>query len=744
MPSQPSETVSLSQWLNVTKLPHQYECPSPPPVSDDKDVSPEKIIGSLLGLALGDALGAHVEFRPRAFLLQNPVTKLVGGGTWSLEAGQWTDDTSMALCLAASLITKKDYDPYDQMVRYKWWWKRGYMSSTGKCFDIGNATEQSLSIFNRRQMELFKQLGLSKREEMNARELDVSQEELNYHKFDVNCSGPGVAGNGALMRLSPVPLFFYRSPKLAVEYAGKSGRLTHGDVKAVDCCRYYAALICGTLLGFSKEKLLDKNFYSNMCELGWFGDEPLHDDVLKVAQGSYQNPKGYDGGIRGQGYIVKALEAALWAFWSDEGSFMKGALNAVNLGDDADTTAAIYGQLAGAYYGVKGIPSDWLQQLYAREFISCLGLWLCYEGYEWHKRSLGKAKRANSKESVTPSTNFDERSHRFIPPHSINVAARHQQQRPVNYQQQSYNNNRQMPYQAMQESSPHSLNVKSGAYTGTPPRISEKSPYDYSEQQQQQLRSPFNIRDNPSYHASSPYVASSTRQDNYKMSDNSSYSNAQGHQLNVSSGDYTSTPPRIKEKSPYDYSEQQQQQLRSAFNIHENPYHTSSPYVASNTRQDNYKMSNNSSYSNAQGHRLNVSPGDYTSTPPRIKEKSPYNYSEQQQQQLRSAFNIHENPYHTSSPYVASSTRQDNYKMSNNSSNSNAQDHWLNDSSEDYTSNRPRIRETYVYDYYKQQQQQLRPPFNIHENPYHASSPYVASSTRQDNYTTSDMDSFIF
>ena len=96
---------------------------------------------------------------------------------------------------------------------------------------------------------------------------------------------------------------------------------------------------------------------------------------MRVIQGSYKRPRGYDDGIRGLGDAVHSLEAALWAFWSTD-SFQKGALNAVNLGDDTDTVAAIYGQLAGAYYGVNQIPIHWRQQLYAAPLIECIGQWL--------------------------------------------------------------------------------------------------------------------------------------------------------------------------------------------------------------------------------------------------------------------------------------------------------------------------------------------------------------------------------
>ncbi|CAF5014678.1 unnamed protein product, partial [Rotaria sp. Silwood1] len=188
----------------------------------------------------------------------------------------FTDDTSMALCLANSLVVKGDLNLYDQLVRYKWWYRAGYMSSTGKCFDIGLSTSQSLQEFESRQMDFSKKY-------------NIAYEEIDYiagdkhliDEFNVYCSDTEVAGNGALMRLGPVPLFFYRFPKYAVEYAGRSALITHGDVKAYDACRYYSALIVAALQDYTKEQLLDKQFYSKHME--WFGERPLCNEIKQIA-----------------------------------------------------------------------------------------------------------------------------------------------------------------------------------------------------------------------------------------------------------------------------------------------------------------------------------------------------------------------------------------------------------------------------------------------------------------------------
>jgi ADP-ribosylglycohydrolase len=293
----------------------------------------------------------------------------------------------MALCLAISLIVSHDFNPYDQLVRYKWWYKNGYMSSTGQCFDIGSATKQSLHEFERRQ-HVFAQ-----KFQLPLEDLDYLTDKNILSHFEVDCGKLDAAGNGGLMRLAPVPLFFWRYPKKAVEYSGFSNTITHGDRKAYDACRFYGALIVAAIHGESKAELLDRDFYQKHKD--WFGNTTLHEDVKHIAEGSYKKKNGYEDGIRGKGYVIESLKAALWVFWSDENSFEKGVLAAVNLGDDTDTTAAIYGQLAGAYYGYTKLPEKWVKHVYARKFITCLSNWIVYEGERWFE--------SKSSTSTTPN-----------------------------------------------------------------------------------------------------------------------------------------------------------------------------------------------------------------------------------------------------------------------------------------------------------------------------------------------------
>ncbi|UJR35884.1 hypothetical protein I4U23_028627 [Adineta vaga] len=366
-------------------------------VSDSEII--RKIQGSLMGLAIGDALGASVEFRPYEFLRQHPVTDMQSGGTWGLRAGQWTDDTSMALCLAASLIIKGKSDTYDQFARYKRWFRNGYLSSTGRCFDIGKSTRQAIEEFENRQRQVISLKMQQNGSSNGSFSLNDDLIEYYYHQFgfDVKCGTLDAAGNGALMRLAPLPLFYFQSYDSVKQYIDESTRLTHGDQKAVDACQFYAGLIWHAINGFSKKQLLHANFCQDYLNI------PLHRDVLEIARGSYKHKKGYDDGIRGRGYVLESLEAALWAFYNDGDSFERGALAAVNIGDDTDTTAAIYGELAGAVYGIQRLPEHWIKKLFEGRFIMAIAKGLYVHGKKFDQGQ----QRSNADEQRRSQLNLN-------------------------------------------------------------------------------------------------------------------------------------------------------------------------------------------------------------------------------------------------------------------------------------------------------------------------------------------------
>jgi ADP-ribosylglycohydrolase len=290
--------------------------------------------GCLLGLAAGDALGTTLEFTsPGTFV---PLTDMVGGGPFHLQPGEWTDDTSMALCLAESLTTQRAFDPVHQLETYVRWYRDGHFSVKGRCFDIGIATSRALQRF--------------------------MQSPQSYP----GSTDPSSAGNGSLMRLAPAPLAFAGNPAEAIRLAGDSSRTTHGAAECVDACRYFAGLLLAAVHGLSKEQILNNEYEPAVnAVLG----SPLAPKVAEIAGGSFRRKSPPE--VRGSGYVIHTLEAALWAFHTT-GTFRDGALAVVNLGEDADSTGAVYGQIAGAFYGEEGIPAEWRAKLAMRDVIEQL------------------------------------------------------------------------------------------------------------------------------------------------------------------------------------------------------------------------------------------------------------------------------------------------------------------------------------------------------------------------------------
>ncbi len=278
---------------------------------------PARFRGCLLGLAAGDAVGTTVEFQPRGSF--PPVTDMIGGGPFGLQPGEWTDDTSMALCLAESLLHVGGFDAKDQLDRYCKWWRDGHLSSNGQCFDIGNTVRNALQC---------------------------------YEESGDAASGstdPNSAGNGSIMRLAPVPMFYSPDADSVMRYCGESSRTTHGTEECVDACIFFGLALTRALGGASKDEVIADCGHAVEAEA-----------IRGIASGSYLD-KAEDE-IRGSGYVVHSLEAALWCFANTD-SFEEAILKAVNLGDDADTTGAVCGQIAGAFYGESEIPTQWLHRL---------------------------------------------------------------------------------------------------------------------------------------------------------------------------------------------------------------------------------------------------------------------------------------------------------------------------------------------------------------------------------------------
>jgi len=291
-------------------------------------INKDRAVGALLGLAVGDALGTTLEFRARD---EHPhVSTMVGGGPFRLKPGQWTDDTSMALCLADSLIACQGIDPQDLMERFVAWWRTGNNSVTGQCFDIGNTTSEALERF-----------------------------ELTGKVFAPK--DPAQAGNGSLMRLAPVVLFARGNATAAEQMAYLQSTTTHPAPEAHDACRFFARLLNEAVTGATKDEVLEAR--------EWAG-EPA---VAAIAAGSWRDKTRAQ--ISSSGYVIHTLEAALWCV-DRSSTFAEAVILAANLADDADTVAAVTGQLAGALWGADGIPQEWLDILAWRESIEARAILL--------------------------------------------------------------------------------------------------------------------------------------------------------------------------------------------------------------------------------------------------------------------------------------------------------------------------------------------------------------------------------
>ncbi|MCG7562921.1 ADP-ribosylglycohydrolase family protein [Pseudoalteromonas sp. McH1-42] len=276
----------------------------------------DRIIGSLVGLACGDAVGTALEFASRGSF--EPIEDMVGGGPFNLKKGQWTDDTSMALCLAHSLLRKKAFDPTDQMNRYCDWYRDGYMSSNGKCFDIGMTVSDAL----RKYLETRNPFSGS------------------IDQFS--------SGNGSIMRLAPIPIYYFGDIDACIKYAGESSRTTHGSPLCIESCELFGYLIHKAFNANSKNEIFQA-IPGNFCA-----------ELLPISEFSFNTLEYME--LTGSGYVIESLISALWCFYHGE-NFKDAILLAANIGNDADTTAAICGQIAGAYYGYSDIPKEWRESI---------------------------------------------------------------------------------------------------------------------------------------------------------------------------------------------------------------------------------------------------------------------------------------------------------------------------------------------------------------------------------------------
>jgi ADP-ribosylglycohydrolase len=295
------------------------------------DINPIQIESVLLGVAVGDALGVPVEFMSRQVIKKNPVTDMIGYGTYNLPPGTFSDDSSLTFCLAEALTNDFDLNTIGQ--NFVKWRYNNYWTPRGNVFDIGIATQQAIDRL------------------ANGERPDLAG------GFDVSSNG-----NGSLMRISP--LLFYlldKSINERYEITKKVSSITHGHIRSVIACFYY--------LEFARQLFEQKNKFEiyknlqtditnylitlsiNQTEVALF-DRLLKHDIHKLTEEN----------IFSSGYVLHTLEASIWCLLTTE-NYKDAVLKAVNLGEDTDTTAAVTGGLAGLLYGIDNIPTNWLKQI---------------------------------------------------------------------------------------------------------------------------------------------------------------------------------------------------------------------------------------------------------------------------------------------------------------------------------------------------------------------------------------------
>lgn len=289
----------------------------------------ERFVGCLIGLALGDALGAPLEFMPRAEIAASygQVRELLGGGWLNVEPGEYTDDTQLALAIAESIVRTGRIDPPDIAARFVAWLRTGPK-------DVGNITRTAIR---------YHEQGLPW-QEVGPR---VVRELIG-----------GSAGNGSLMRCAPVGLFHAARPEALLRDSTIVSEITHANPLSI----WSSIAVNLTIVEFLHGRKEDA-----IARVAAQIPEQEVRDILLTAPGLPRRA------IRSGGFVLETLGAAFWALNHGE-NFEEVVVAAINLGDDADTVGAVAGALAGARDGVGAIPERWREQLRDADRLADLGL----------------------------------------------------------------------------------------------------------------------------------------------------------------------------------------------------------------------------------------------------------------------------------------------------------------------------------------------------------------------------------
>lgn len=295
-----------------------------------------KIIDSIIGHAIGDAMGVPIEFEPRRRLFDHPVTKMIGYGSHDVPAGTWSDDTSMEIATIDSFINKGCFDCKDIMLNFYYWLKENKFTAVGEVFDAGHTCIQSIINFSK------------------GYELEKCGQNDLYSN-----------GNGSLMRILPIALYSYYKKikeKEIIELTNNVSSLTHAhEISRLGCyiyVRYVMLLLSGMdkKEAYSELQKINYNYYSEESQESY--KRILKEDISDLSVDK----------IKSSGYVVDTLEASIWVILNCN-SFKEAIIGAINLGDDTDTVGAITGSMAGILYGYENIPEEWLKELKKKEYL---------------------------------------------------------------------------------------------------------------------------------------------------------------------------------------------------------------------------------------------------------------------------------------------------------------------------------------------------------------------------------------
>lgn len=286
----------------------------------------DRFLGALVGLAVCDALAATSQQQATGSF--PPITDLVGGGVHELPPGAWTDDTAMALCLSESLLECRGFDARDQVERYTRWQQNGYLSSTDRCVGITANTARSLAVAQWRR-QLF-----------------------------AGSHDPKLVEPSPLSRIAPAVMFYLPFKEQALELASDSARTTCQASIVLKACKLFAAMLHAALDGQPKAQVLAPPW-----------ELPTNKPKSRIRALIESRYRDKDpAAMRAGDHILEVLELALWAFDRTQ-SFTEGSLLVANAGENSDVAGAVYGQLAGAYYGIEAIPASWRNALIKRDLI---------------------------------------------------------------------------------------------------------------------------------------------------------------------------------------------------------------------------------------------------------------------------------------------------------------------------------------------------------------------------------------